>query len=95
MQRFIKWFMIIGGAVLALLIVAAVLIPQIIDVNHYKPQIEARVQEATGRPFKIGGDIDLSIFPWVGLALGDLHLGSPASFGKTELLTVNRFEAPL
>ena len=93
MQRFLKWFMIIGGAVLALLIVAAVLIPQIIDVNHYKPQIEARVQEATGRPFKIGGDIDLSVFPWVGLVLSELHLGSPASFGKTELLTINRFEA--
>ena len=93
MNRMFKWSLIIGGVMLAVLIIAIVLIPQIVDVNQYKPQIEARVQEATGRPFKIGGDIDLSIFPWVGLALSDLNLGSPSGFGETELLTVSRFEA--
>lgn len=93
MNRMFKWSLIIGGVILAVLIIASVLIPQFVDVNQYKPQIEARVQEATGRPFKIGGDIDLSLFPWIGLALSDLRLGSPAGFGKTELLTVSRFEA--
>lgn len=93
MSRIAKWIMIAGGALLILLIAAIVLIPLFVDVNSYKPQIEAKVQEVTGRSFKIGGDIELSVFPWVGLSLSDLSLGSPAGFKETELLKVGDFEA--
>ena len=72
MNRIAKWIMITAGALLVLLIAAIVLIPLLVDVNRYKPQIEAKVQEATGRTFKIAGDIELSVFPWVGLSLSDL-----------------------
>ena len=93
MNRIAKWIMITAGALLVLLIAAIVLIPLLVDVNRYKPQIEAKVQEATGRTFKIAGDIELSVFPWVGLSLSDLSLGSPAGFKETELLKVGDFEA--
>lgn len=93
MNRTVKWLLIGGGGLLILLIAAVVLIPLLVDINRYKPQIEARVQEATGRPFQIGGDIELSVFPWVGLALSDLRLGSPPGFKETELLKVGDFEA--
>ncbi|MBL0715992.1 MAG: AsmA family protein [Desulfosarcina sp.] len=93
MNRMLKWILIAGGVMVILLVAAMVLVPLLVDVNHYKPRIEARVREATGRPFQIGGNIDLSLFPWIGLALSDLHLGSPAGFGETELLKVSRFEA--
>jgi AsmA protein len=93
MNRTLKWLLIAGGTIVVLLIAAVVLIPLLVDVNHYKPQIEARVQETTGRAFKINGAIDLSVFPWIGLALGDLRLGSPSGFGETDLLSVGRFEA--
>jgi len=93
MNRTVKWILIGGGGFLLLLIAAVVLIPLLVDVNRYKPQIEAKVQEATGRAFQIGGDIELSVFPWVGLALGDLRLGSPAGFKETDLLKVGDFEA--
>ncbi len=93
MNRILKWFLIGGGGLLILLIAAVVLIPLLVDVNRYKPQIEAKVQEATGRTFQIGGDIELSVFPWVGLALGDLRLGSPTGFKETDLLKVGDFEA--
>ncbi|MGD8242986.1 MAG: AsmA family protein, partial [Desulfobacterales bacterium] len=93
MNRLLKWILIAGGTAVVLLIAAVILIPLLVDVNQYKPQIEARVQEATGRSFQIGGEIDLSLFPWVGLALSDLHLGSPPEFGATKLLEVGRFEA--
>ena len=93
MNRVLKWILMIGGTVLVLLIAAIILIPLLIDVNQYKSQIEAQVKDATGRPLKIGSDIDLSVFPWIGLALGDLHLGSPDGFGGHAFLTVGRFEA--
>ena len=93
MKRTLKWLLIGGGTLLVLLIAAIILIPLMVDVNSYKPQIEAKVQEATGRSFKIGGDIGLSVFPWVGLSLSDLQLGSPQGFKETDLLKVGDFEA--
>ena len=80
MNRIVKWMLLAGGALLVLLVAAIVLIPLLMDVNRYKPQIEAKVQEATGRTFKIGGDIEVSVFPWVGLSLSDQTLGSPTGF---------------
>jgi len=57
-------------------------IPMFIDVQSYKPEIEKEVTKATGRPFKIGGDLRLSLFPWAGLAFSDLHLGNPPVIKK-------------
>ena len=93
MNRILKWSLIFGGAILVLLVAAVVLIPLLVDVNQYKPQIEAQVEKATGRPLKIGGDMALSVFPWIGVALSDLQLGSPAGFADQDFLTVGRFEA--
>ncbi len=93
MNRLIKWILIAGGTIVVLLIAAVILIPMLVDVNAYKPQIEAQVEKATGRPFKIGGDMALSVFPWIGVALSDLQLGSPAGFGDQDFLSVGRFEA--
>jgi len=93
MNRTLKWLLIGGGTLLILLIAAVILIPLMVDVNSYKPQIEAKVQEATGRSFKIGGDIGLSVFPWVGLSLSDLELGNPQGFKETDLLKIGDFEA--
>lgn len=93
MNRAVKWILIGGGGLLVLLIAAIVLIPLLVDVNRYKPRIEAEVQEATGRNFQIGGDIELSVFPWLGLTFGDLRLGSPATFEEPDLLKVGDFEA--
>ena len=93
MNRIVKWVLIGGGTLLILLVAAVILIPLMVDVNSYKPQIEAKVQEATGRSFKIGGDIGLSVFPWVGLSLSDLSLGNPQGFKETDLIKVGDFEA--
>ncbi len=93
MNRLLKWILMAAGAIVVVLIAAVVLIPLLVDVNEYKPQIEAQVEKATGRPLKIGGDMALSVFPWIGVALSDLQLGSPAEFGDQAFLAVGRFEA--
>ena len=93
MNRLLKWILIAGGAIVVLLVAAVILIPLLVDVNQYKPQIEAQVAKATGRPFKIGGDIDLAVFPWIGVALSDLRLGNPPGFKESAFLEVGRFEA--
>lgn len=51
------------GAVVGLLVVAALAIPFVIDPNIFKPQIIASAKEATGRDLVIDGPLKLSILP--------------------------------
>jgi AsmA protein len=93
MRKAIKWIGIIGGALVIVLIAALLLIPMFIDVQSYKPEIEKQVTKATGRPFTIGGDLRLSLFPWAGLAFSDLHLGNPPGYKEKDFLSVRSFDA--
>lgn len=92
MKRVLKWVLIVGGGLVALVILALLLVPQFVDVERYKPVIESKVSEATGRPFRLAGDLDLSLFPWTGFALSDLHLGNPPGFETEDLLYVRSFD---
>lgn len=95
MKGIIKWLFIIGGSFLVIIIAAVLIVPHFIDVQKYKPMIEQKVSQATGRPFTLGGKIDLSVFPWVGVKLTDIHLGNPAGFGKKDMVDVKNFEVRL
>ncbi|MBW2566622.1 MAG: AsmA family protein [Deltaproteobacteria bacterium] len=92
MKKAIKWVLIVGGGLFVLVVLALLIIPQFLDVQHYKPEIEKQVSEATGRPFTLGGDLDLSLFPWAGLSFSDLHLGNPPGFEEKDLVIVKSFE---
>lgn len=95
MKRILKWFFIIGSVFLVLIIAAVIIIPQFIDVQKYKPVIVEKVEEATGRSFTLGDEIDVSVFPWVGLKLTDLHLGNPDGYGEKDMVSVKKFEVRL
>ena len=61
-------YLLITFASLGVLVVAAVLIvTALVDVESYKPKIEQLVTEKTGYPLTLGGEMSLSLFPWVGL----------------------------
>ena len=49
------------GIVVALLIVAAIAVPFLVNVNSFRPQIESNLSSALGRPVKVG-NLSLSIF---------------------------------
>ena len=95
MKRLFKWLLIIGGAFLVLIIAAVIIIPQFVDINKYKPVIEQKVAEATGRSFTLGDEMDLSVFPWVGVKLTDLHLGNPDGYKQKDMVSVQNFEVRL
>lgn len=92
MNKAIKWVSIIVGGLIVLLILVVVITPMFVDIQKYKPEIESKVTEATGRPFTLGGDLDLSLFPWVGVSLSDLHLGNPEGFSEKDFVSVKSFE---
>lgn len=95
MKKTFKWLGIIAGALVVLVAAAVILIPQFVDVEKYKPQIEQIVTEKTGRPFELNGEIDLSVFPWVGVRLTDLRLGNPQGFDEPDFVSVESFEVRL
>ncbi len=92
MKSFLKWFVIIIGCFAVVIIAAMLLIPMFVDVQKYKPVLESKVTEATGRPFSVGDDLRLSLFPWAGVSFSDLRLGNPAGFAEKDFVTVKSFE---
>ena len=95
MKNLLKWLLIIGSIFLVLIIAAVIIIPQFVDVQKYKPVIEQKVAEATGRSFTLGDEIDISVFPWVGVKLTDLHFGSGKGYKQKDMVSVKNFEVRL
>jgi len=72
------------GAVVAILVglvvLAIIVLPMVVDPNDYKGVIADEVAKQTGRTLTIEGDIDLSVFPWLGLEIGPTQLSNAAGF---------------
>lgn len=83
--KFILVFFVV--AVLALLAFVATF-----DANNYKPQIIEQVENATGRDFTIDGEINLSIFPWVGLKVEDVSLGNGEGFKAKRFAAIKQLD---
>jgi AsmA protein len=95
MNKPVKYFLI-AAASLGILIIAGVLaVVMLVDVERYKPEIEQFVTEKTGYPLTLGGEIELSVFPWIGLSFTDLQLGNPDGFVSKNFVHVEDFQARL
>ncbi len=92
MKKMLKWLLLATAAVFILCFLALLIVPRFVDLDDYKPQIESKVSEATGRPFTLGGDLELSLFPWAGVAFSDLRLGAPPQFKEKDFITIESFE---
>jgi len=86
--KLLKWILAIVGIVAVLLVIATVVLPMIVDPNNYKDEIAAAVKDETGRDLVIGGDIEWSVFPSIGLKLSDVKLGNPEGFGDRPMLDI-------
>ncbi len=92
MNRVIKWLLIISGGLFVFLIAIIILVPMFVDLKEYRPRIESVVSETTGRPFTMGEDLRLTLFPWASIVVNDVHLGNPPEFEEKDLLSVETFE---
>ncbi len=81
-----KWVGAGVGGLLALFALAALVLTQFVDPNRYKGPIERQVAAATGREFKLEGEIELSFFPWLALTTGAAELPAPAGFPDRHFL---------
>jgi AsmA protein len=70
----------------------AVFLPLYFDPNDYKGEIAQKVKEQTGREFTLNGDISLSVFPWLGMEIGEASLGNAPGFGAEPFAAVRAAE---
>jgi len=82
-----KAALILGGLVVVLVIAVAVL-PRLIGLNSFKPQIADAVRDATGRELRIDGDIGLALLPGVELTLSDVALSNAEWAKESDMVTL-------
>jgi AsmA protein len=80
MKKLVKVVAIVFGILVVLVMAAAVIVPLVVNPNDYKDRIVAVVEKQTGRQLKIQGDIDVSLFPWLGVKIEAVELGNAAGF---------------
>jgi uncharacterized protein involved in outer membrane biogenesis len=87
MPRWTKITLIILGVFL----VIGFLVPYVVDVDHYRPQIVAEVQAKTGRKIEIE-KIRARIIPTAGFSIEKVTLGPPSGFANVNLLTADSIQ---
>jgi len=92
MKKTLKWLLIIGGGLILALFVLGLIIPKFIDKQKYRSLIENELSKATARPFKLDGELRLTLFPWASVAISDVHLENPAGFEEKDFISVASFE---
>ena len=90
-----KKSLIIAGVVLGFLVLLGVLvIPSLVDVNHYRPQVAALLEKTTGKPARIGR-LKLTVFPHLAIQVDNFTLGNPKGFPQGDFFKSQRIYALL
>ncbi|MBA4356296.1 MAG: hypothetical protein C0405_01065, partial [Desulfovibrio sp.] len=91
-----KLILILLGGLAALLLLTG---GAVLWASHYMRSPEFRtefaklMQEATGQEVGIKGELEVSVFPWLGLSARGVVLGNAPGFGPEPMLTASSFSA--
>lgn len=88
MKRLLKIVLIVFGVLVALIVAAAIILPMVVDPNQYRDDIETLVENKTGRELTIKGDLELSVFPWLGVEIGTTKLANAKGFGDKPMAKI-------
>ena len=91
MGQFLKYAAITVAVLLAL----GILLLSIIDFSRFQPDIEAVVEEATGREFRINGDFRVKALPSPSILVEDVTLANADWGAEPELLRVGHLSAKI
>ena len=89
MKSVLKILAWLVGLVFVLVIVAALVLPMMIDPNDYRDQIGDAVRKQTGRELVIEGELNLSVVPWLGVEVGRASLSNAPGLGDEPMLAID------
>lgn len=80
-MKVLKW--LVGGLlVLVLLIgIGAAALVYLVDWNDFRDTIQNQTKKHTGRDLTIAGDLKPTVFPFIGVSIGDISLANAEGFG--------------
>lgn len=86
-----KVLIVIFALVLIVLIGAAVFV-YTFDANKYKNEVAEVAASLIGRPVNIRGDVEISVYPWIGIKLNDMSIKNLPGFSAKNFATVGQFD---
>ncbi|MGH8528523.1 MAG: AsmA family protein [Nevskiales bacterium] len=95
MTKLVRILLWAVGALLATGVALAAFLPFYFDPNDFKDEIAAAVKDKTGRDLTITGEMDLSVFPWLGMEIGEARLSNAAGFGEAPFAQFTSAQARL
>lgn len=87
-----KLILKLAGALVALVMIAAIAIPMFISADYLKAQLQTQVKKVTGRDLAIKGKASLSVFPNIAIHVEDVTLGNPAGFEGPYLVHIEKLQ---
>lgn len=94
MKRFLKWFFGLLIFLIIIVVGAVIALPYLVNPNDYKDEIISQIKpHMQGRDLQIPGDIKLSIFPWLGIEVGEVIIGNAEGFVLRPFMTINNSKA--
>ena len=79
-------------ALLVIVVGLAIIVPLLLDVDRYRPEVAAHIQQETGKPAQIGR-LALTILPQVAIRVDDFALGNPPGFPSGDFVKARRIYA--
>jgi AsmA protein len=92
MSKILRVLVTIIGTFILLGLVAIIGLVVFVNPNDLKPQISQAVNKYTGRQLQLGGDIEWSLYPWLGLQLNDAKLSNTPGFGDKPFAQIQKLD---
>ena len=90
MSRLLNILLYVVAGFAALIIIASITLFLAFDQDDFRENISIAIEESTGRTLVIDGDVDISLFPWLAIDVGQTRLGNAAGFGDTPFASFER-----
>jgi AsmA protein len=89
MKKILRYLVIGLLAAIAFLVGSVAIFVAVFDANAYKQDLSDLVREQTGRELQFHGDVDLTIYPSLGMKLGAMSLSNAEGFGALPMVKVS------
>ncbi len=90
MKKIIRYMAIGMVAAIVFLVASIAIFIALFDANVYKQDLSDLVREQTGRELQFHGDVDLTIYPALGMKLGAMSLSNAEGFGALPMIKVKQ-----
>ncbi len=80
------------AGIFVLLVIAVVGFIYSFDANNYKEEITDVAEAMTGRSLNIAGNMDISLYPWIGIEIHDVTIENTSGFSKQKFASIGQFD---